>query len=261
MRFTTKRKLAIAATAAAAAAFAGGAYAATQTSGTSRQAFLNDVAKRLNVSPTQLQSALQGAFDDQLQAAVTAGKLTQAQANALKQHIQQRGGAPLGFGGLLHPGAPRLRRAPGMPGAPGLLGAPGHPFLGVHGGRFSAAAKYLGVSESQLLKQLASGKTLAQIAKAQGKSASGLKAAMTAAVKTRLDKAVGAKLLTSAQEQKILSNLGSIIDAQINGRAIAKLGFRRGFGPGGIRVYPGWARPGIGPGSVPVPPPPPGQIF
>jgi hypothetical protein len=115
MRFTTKRKLAIAATAAAAAAFAGGAYAATQTSGTSRQAFLNDVAKRLNVSPTQLQSALQGAFDDQLQAAVTAGKLTQAQADTIKaneaaqidkfldghQHAPGRGG--MGSGGAKPP--------------------------------------------------------------------------------------------------------------------------------------------------------------
>ena len=83
-----------------------------------RQAFLNDVAKRLNVTPAQLNSALKGAAIDQLDAAVKAGKLTQAQANALKQRIQQgaHGGAPFGSdrrarsgSGLVGPG-PLLRR-------------------------------------------------------------------------------------------------------------------------------------------------------
>ena len=52
-------------------AAAGGAYAATQTSGqNTRQAFLNDVAKRLHVTPQQLTAALNGASIDQLQAEV-----------------------------------------------------------------------------------------------------------------------------------------------------------------------------------------------
>jgi len=92
-------------TALAAAAFAGGAYAASQEPSMSgRQAFLNDVAKRLKVTPAQLSSALNGAFKDQLDAAVKAGKLTQAQANAIEQSAQ-RAGAPPAFG--LLPGGPR----------------------------------------------------------------------------------------------------------------------------------------------------------
>ena len=87
----------------AVAAFAGGAYAATQTSGpNTRQAFLNDVAKRLNVTPQQLTAALNGATIDQLQAEVKSGKLTQAQANALEQHLKQNGtnpAVPFGFFG------------------------------------------------------------------------------------------------------------------------------------------------------------------
>jgi AraC-like DNA-binding protein len=248
MRFPLKRKLAIGATVAAAAAFAGGAYAATQTGGTSRQAFLDDVAKRLGVSPKQLTDALRGAFDDQLAAAVAAGKLTQAQANAIKQRGQQKGGAQLGFGGLPHVGAPRQ------------FSLPGHRFPGVHAGRVPAAAKYLGLTETQLAKQLAAGKSLAQIASARGKSASGLKAAMTDAVKARLDKAVSAKVLTSAQEQQILSRLSSMLDAQISSKGFAprfpQQRLRRGFGPGGMRLFPGVAPQG----AVPAPPPP-GPIY
>jgi len=244
MRLPLKRKLAIGATVTAAAAFAGGAYAATQSGGTTRQAFLTDVAKRLNVSPQQLNEALTGAFDDQLGAAVAAGRLTQAQANAIKQRIQQKGGLPFGFGGPRHLGAPRQFRFPG------------HPFLGAHEGRVAAAAKYLGLTEAQLANQLAAGKSLAQIARARGKSVSGLKAAMTDAVKARLDKAVSAKLLTSAQKQQILGRLSSVLDAQINSKGFAprfgQQGFRRGFGPGGMRLYPGM-RPQ---GAVPAPQPP-----
>ena len=59
MHPSLKRKLAIVATLLAAAAFAGGAFAATQTSATNmRQAFLQDVAKRLNVTPARLKGAL-----------------------------------------------------------------------------------------------------------------------------------------------------------------------------------------------------------
>ena len=59
MHSQLKRRLVIGATTLAAAAFAGGAYAASQDSATNtRQAFLNDVASRLHVSPQQLTSAL-----------------------------------------------------------------------------------------------------------------------------------------------------------------------------------------------------------
>ena len=114
MHSNLKRRLAIGVVAVAAAAFAGGAYAATKDSNANtRQAFLNDVARRLHVTPAQLTSALEGAEMDQLNAAVASGKLTQAQANALKQRIQH--GHPL-------LGAPGLFRAgPGFapPFAPG----------------------------------------------------------------------------------------------------------------------------------------------
>ena len=120
MHRSLKRNVVIVLAALAVAAFAGGAYAATQNSGpTSRQAFLNDVAKRLHVTPKELSSALSGAAVDQLQAEVKAGRLTQAQANQLEQRLKSgaaAGAVPFGPG----PVAPR-----GLFGPPRAFGGPG----------------------------------------------------------------------------------------------------------------------------------------
>ena len=199
-----KRNLVIGLAALGVAAFAGGAYAATQSSGPStRQAFLNDVAKRLHVTPQQLSSALNGATLDQIQAAVKAGKLTQAQANALEQRLKNGGPAPLL---PLTPGSRRPARswrpAAGLPGSPdgGLrrrrrLRRSAFPGFGL-----GAAASYLGLSDTQLFQQLQSGKSLAQIATSKGKTVAGLEQAMTAPIKKALDAAVARKAITAAKE-------------------------------------------------------------
>ncbi|MFL5887335.1 MAG: hypothetical protein ACJ77M_19875 [Thermoleophilaceae bacterium] len=177
------------------AAFGGGgvAYAVGQGSaGSERQAFLNDVAGRLHVSPSRLKSAIQSAYADRLDAAVKAGKLTQAQADAIKKRVQQNGGAP-----FLGPrGGHALFAGPGGPFRPG----------------FDAAAGYLGLTADQLHTQLESGKSLADIARAKNKDLNGLKAAIKSSVKTRLDTAVKNKRITQSQENQILSGLDSKID-------------------------------------------------
>jgi hypothetical protein len=167
MQFNPRRKLAIAAVVLAACSFAGGAYASTQESSTAAtpKAFLNDVARRLGVTPQKLTAALDGAVTDQLNAAVKAGKLTQTQANAIERHVQKRGFAPLSFFGGPPLGLRRHLRFQGVP-APAL----------------SAAAKYLGISTSKLGSELRSGQSLRQIAKAHGKSVAGLRKAVTSAV-------------------------------------------------------------------------------
>src|SRR5579884_3725552 len=187
-----KRKVIVGVVALAAVALAGGAYAATQDSSSPRQAFLNDVAKRLHVTPQQLQAALRGAYADRLQSLVAAGRLTQAQANKLEQRIA-RGQLPPFFGGRRF-GPPRL-------GGPREL---------------SAAASYLGLTDAQLLNQLGSGKSLAQIARGRGKSVSGLKSTMEAAIRTRLDRLVSRGVITNAQEQQILSRMSAMLGALIN---------------------------------------------
>lgn len=201
----------------AAVALAGGAYAATQGSGaTSRQAFLNDVAKRLNVTPQQLRSAVQGAYLDRLAAEVAAGRLTQAQANAIKKHALRGGVLPpgLGLGGF----QPAYRFGGRL--GPNGLGTHGFGMVGGVGGELGAAATYLGTTTSKLLSDLRSGKTLAQIAAAQGKTTGGLESAMTASMKARLDKAVASKMITGAQEQKLLSHLSSTLSAIVSHPAL-----------------------------------------
>jgi hypothetical protein len=187
----------------------GGAYAATSSSSSSNpgQAFLNDVATRLHVSVADLQAALKGAASDQVDQLVKDGKLTQAQADKIKQRIQQ-GRGPLAGGGKFF-----LGPLGGMDrGGPFLV----KPFFG----GLDAAAKYLGLTDAQLRRQLGSGKSLADIAKAQNKTVDGLKAAIKDELKTQLDKAVSAKKITQARESKILSNLDNRLDNLVNGKAL-----------------------------------------
>jgi polyhydroxyalkanoate synthesis regulator phasin len=208
MAISRRRKLAAGVAGAVVLAGSGGAYAATQKGTSTRppdpaaeqQAFLNDLAGRLHVTPDQLDAAIKGAASDQIDAAVKAGRLSQDQANQLKQRIQQApDGVPLRglFGPGPHPGFGR--------GGPGPLGDLG------------AAARYLGVTDRQLFSDLRAGKSLADVAKAQNESVDGLKAALKAAETARLDEAVKAGRLTTDQRAKIEAGLDQRLDEEING--------------------------------------------
>jgi hypothetical protein len=213
----TKRVVMIAALAAILAIGAGAAVAGGVL-GNDQEAFLNDAAKRLNVTPAQLESALQGAYADRIDAAVAAGKITKEQGEAMKQRSAQ-GGLPL-FGG-------------------GHRGGPGH------GGPMSmaAAAGYLGLTEAELHTQLESGKTLAQIAKDKGKTVAGLEKAITDEAKKKLDAAVKAGTITQAQADEMLSRLTDHLDDMVNGT------FGRGMHPDGDGH--GWGGPmGMHPGGM-----------
>jgi hypothetical protein len=248
-----KRKVAIGAAGIAVLAGAGGTYAATHRSNNDeRQAFLADAAKRLNVSPKELSDALKGAFSDRLDAAVAAGRLTRAQADEIKQHLDAGGGLP--FLGGPFPGGP----FPGGP--PKFFPGPGFHGGGPVFGAFDAAAKYLGLSQEQLFRALASGKSLAQLAHDRNKSVDDLKQAIEDAAKTKLDAAVKAKDLTQAQEDAMLKELDNHIDDLVN-RAGPGPRFRA-HGRGGLRFggRPGGPRSGGGPEGGPGwggPPPPP----
>jgi hypothetical protein len=79
-----------------------------------------------------------------------------------------------------------------------------------------AVATYLGLTPAQLRDQLRSGMSLAQIAAAQGKSVDGLKAAILAGAKARLDKAVAAGKLTAARETTLLAQLSAHLDQLVD---------------------------------------------
>jgi hypothetical protein len=133
---------------------------------------------------------------------VKAGRLTQTQADAIKQRMKQNGGAPF-LGGRPHPFA-------GGPGGP-FFGGPGGPFRA----GFDAAATYLDLTPQQLDDQLESGKSLADVAKAKNKDLGGLKTAIQNAAKARLDTAVKNKRITQSQENRLLSGLSKRIDTLV----------------------------------------------
>ena len=207
-----RRKVIAGAAAALAVGGAGAGVAATKltTSSPSEEskAIVNDAAKSLGVEPSKLSAALKKAFEDRIDAAVAAGRLTKEQGDELKQRIESDD-FPL-FG----------------PPAFGHGFGASHPFF--HG--LDAAASYLGLTEAELRSRLESGKTLAQIAKAQGKSVDGLKAAMVKDVKTHLDAAVKAGRLSSAEEQSVLADLEQRIDDLVNGKLPDRFPRRHGFG-------------------------------
>jgi hypothetical protein len=85
-----------------------------------------------------------------------------------------------------------------------------------------AAAQYLQLDRAALAKDLRSGQTLAQVANAQGKSVSGLQAAMVAAVEAKLDAAVAAGRITSTREQQVLARVQKVVDRLVNAKLAAR---------------------------------------
>ncbi|HXD55392.1 MAG TPA: hypothetical protein VN618_11605, partial [Solirubrobacteraceae bacterium] len=77
-----------------------------------------------------------------------------------------------------------------------------------------AIRSYLGIPRRQLLSQLRSGRTLAQIADATpGRSASGLREALISASRARLDTKVAAHVLSKRAQQHRIGRLETRITA------------------------------------------------
>ena len=227
MRRMSRKGVAVASAAAIVAVGAGGAALAGSGGGPfTSSAFLDDLAGRLGVSTQKLKDATKAASIDQVDAALKAGTITQAQADELKARINAGDGVPF-LGG------------PGF----GFHGGPHGIGFGIH---LDAAATYLGLTEDALRQKLVAGQTLAQIAQAtDGKSVAGLKQALLDAATKQLDQAVTDKRITADQEKTILADLTSRLDDLVNGTLPAQRGGPRGFFFGGAhRVGPGWSSGG-----------------
>jgi hypothetical protein len=212
MRNVSSKRALVAASALSLVVGAGGAIAASKSADSRQDGFLARVADHLGISTEKLEDATKEAAIDQVEADLKAGRITKAEADELKARIRE-GGAPFLFG------KPHFR----FDGHGGFRGPRLHhaPF-----GHLSAAAEYLGLSVPELLEQLTSGKSLADVAKAEDKSVDGLKKAMVADAKKRFDQAVEAGLLTEAQANEKLDAIESRIDDIVNGK-FPDLGERR----------------------------------
>ena len=197
----------------------GGAAVAASSAGSDE--FLADVAKRLGVSQTKLEQAIVDSRKAQVDAAVADGRITKAEADRIKERLAAGDVGP-GFGGF-------------EPGGHG----PGH-----HGlGGLEAAATYLDLTEAELREALVDGKSLADVAKAEGKTVAGLKAALVAAHRARLDEAVADGRLTKARADALKEQIADHVDEQFERTGFGRSGF------GGHRFAPS-GPPGLAPASV-----------
>jgi len=182
--------------------------------------FLAKVAAKLGIGEDQLKTAVDEAYSETIDEQLAAGQLTQDQADRLRERGFEL--APM-FG-------PRGGRSP--------LG-------GVR--LMESAAEVLGLSTDDLMTQLRDGKSLADVAQAQGISTDKLKTDLLAKVKAQLDTLVSDGKLTQAQGDDSYSKTESNIDNIISdtsglfGRGCGP----RGGGPGGpVPDSSGSATPG-----------------
>jgi hypothetical protein len=81
----------------------------------------------------------------------------------------------------------------------------------VRAGLLQSAATYLGLDRKALVKELRSGKSLAQVATARNKSVAGLETVILTAFKAKVDKAVAAGKLDSTRAQKLVAAAPTVI--------------------------------------------------
>lgn len=155
--------------------------------------FLGHFAGELGKSQSAVDAAFQKAIGETLADEVKNGKLTQAQADAIKAKLA--GKAPCTLAGSLGPRAGSGAAAP-------AAGAYMQQLV-------AAAASALGISAAQLRTDLMTGMSLSQIAAAQNPpvSEATFRTRLIAALKPMLDGAVSNGKLTSTQEQAILQRL------------------------------------------------------
>jgi hypothetical protein len=178
--------------------------------------FLDRLAAALNIDRATLDSAMVSAGNSTADEAVQQGRLTEAQADALKQRLQQGDFKPL-LGGR------------------GGKGIGGHHLFGTGQAMLDAAAGALNLSSDELRTQLRSGQTLSEIAQAQGTSEQAVIDAALAAARTQLDQAVTAGTLTQAQADAIYSDLQSrradLLTHRGRGHGMGGRGWRDGTTP------------------------------
>jgi polyhydroxyalkanoate synthesis regulator phasin len=223
---TRRRKIAVASGAGALVLVVAGLGAAGAIAGSrmlspseESQAVIDDAAAQLGIEPSALSDALKQALENRIDEALESGKLTEEQAERLKERLESRD-VPL----LLGPVGP-LGHGPVFGFGPGRGGHV------LHFGILEAAASYLGMTEAELREALGD-KTLAQIAKEKGKTAAGLVDELVATQTKRIDEAVADGKLTDEQAADLKEGLEARMRALVEGELRRPDDGRHRFWPG-----------------------------
>jgi ribosomal protein S20 len=167
--------------------------AATPSPGTGSnyaQIFVNKLAAILHLSPTQTQNDLKQAELQTIDQMVKDGRLTQAQADALKSRLNSGQGFEFGFP-FRHGGGFGNRTV----------------FRELRAAELNAVAGALHLTPADLQTQLRSGKTLSDLEQSTGVADSAVRTAEHSAAKGVLDAAVKAGTITQAKADAILSRI------------------------------------------------------
>lgn len=199
-----------------------------------------DLAKAKNIDTATIVTAIVDAEKVSLTQAVTDGKLTQAQADAMLANAQTR--ATDMVNGAMPTG--------GKGGKGGIGGrGPGG------GAAMTAVAKALSTDEATLRTELQAGKSVADLAKAKGVDTATIVTAIVDAEKAALAQAVTDGKLTQAQADVMLANAQTRATDMVNG--VMPQG--RHGGKGGQRGPGAMRGPGRSNSGTPAAPPVEGQ--
>ena len=157
------------------------------------QVFVDKLAGILHLTRSQAQDALKQAQLQTVDQMLKDGRITQVQADTMKARINSGNG----LDALTHMGH-----------GPRPLGADRALLREIRTAELNAAAGVLHTTADDLKAQLESGKTLADVERANNVTDAAVRASMKAAAKAVLDKAVKAGTITQDQENSILSRAG-----------------------------------------------------
>ena len=153
------------------------------------QQYLQDLAKRLGVSVSTLQQDKLASAEDVIAQLVKDGKLTQNQANQIKQRLASHQACTGKGRGLWGRGVMMQSLKQYLPAVA------------------TQVAQGLHITSTQLMSQLQSGKSLSDIATAQGVSSAQLQTIVTNAIQSAVNKAVSDGNLTQQQATNIMQML------------------------------------------------------
>lgn len=204
-------------------AVAGGGVVLAQSGTEGDNSFLDRVAEKLGIEPDQLEQAIRDTRNEDVDAAVERGDLTQEEADRLKERLDEKPPFPEGPFGFP---APRFgfefKEGEEHPffGSPPNGDGPRGFGLGFGFGLMESVeqlAGFLGISQEQLFEELmAEDASLASVAEAHGKSRDELKTFISGEIDENLAKAVEDRMLTQERADQVREKLNNAVDEIID---------------------------------------------